>query len=278
MVLPPEPRLSSDAYAFLASVIHRRSRIQLGPDRQSLVVGRLAQRLATVGCDGFDAYCRLLATPAGEDEVGVLIDLITTNHTHFFREPGHFRLLEESVLPALGADHGGRPLQVWSAAASSGEEPYSLAVVLSECERSRPGFSWRIHATDISSRMLERCRNGIYEVGKVTLPQEQLRRYFLRGFGVREGFCRVRPELRSRVSVQQVNLFQPDYPVPGGLDVIFCRNAMIYFDAESRQELLDRLVPMLAPGGFLFVGHAESLLGMRHPLEAFRPSVYRRPA
>jgi chemotaxis protein methyltransferase CheR len=188
-------------------------------------------------------------------------------------------MLAERVLPLLGARGtlGERPLQVWSAAASSGEEAYSLAVVLAEFDRAHPHVGWQVHASDISSRMLERCRSGIYEAGKVVLPHEQLRRYFLRGFGEREGFCRVRPELRRRVLVQRVNLFQPEYPLPGGQDVIFCRNAMIYFDPQSRQELLDRLVAMLAPGGFLFVGHAESLLGMRHPLQGEWPSVYRRP-
>jgi len=135
-----------------------------------------------------------------------------------------------------------------------------------------------VHATDISRRMLDRCRSGIYEAEKVAVPDEQLlRRYFLRGFGEREGFYRVRPELRRLVHVQHVNLFQSDYPLPAGLDVIFCRNVMIYFDQPSRQELLDRLVPMLAPGGMLFVGHAESLLGLRHGLRTAWPSVYLRP-
>ena len=278
MVLPTEPRLTPDAYAYLATLIHARSRIQLGPDRQGLVASRLGQRLQTLALDGYDAYCQLLASSAGEEEVDLLIDLITTNHTQFFREPAHFQLLTEQVLPALVSARDGRPLRIWSAAASSGEEPYSLAVVLAEFERSQPRAAWQVHATDISSRMLERCRSGIYEAGKVSLPLDQLKRYFLRGFGAREGFCRVRPELRRRVAVQRVNLFQPDYPVSGGLDVIFIRNAMIYFDPESRQELLDRLVPMLAPGGYLFVGHAESLLGMRHPLQSAWPSVYRMPS
>lgn len=280
MVNPPEPRLTPDAYAYLANLVHERSRIQLGPDRQSLVAGRLGQRLRALNCESYDAYCRLLASAGGEEEVGRLIDLIATNHTHFFREPIHFQLLGERVLPLLVAGRGGgeRPLLVWSAAASSGEEAYSLAVVLAEFSRGRPDIGWQVHASDISGRMLERCRSGIYEAVKVTLPDELLRkRYFLRGFGQREGFCRVRPELRRRVVVQRVNLFQAEYPLPRGLDVIFCRNAMIYFDPRSRQELLDRLVAMLAPGGFLFVGHAESLLGMRHPLRAEWPSVYRRP-
>lgn len=277
MELPPEARLTPDAYAFLANLIHQRSRIQLGPDRQPLVAGRLAQRVHTLGLDGFDAYCRLLATAAGEDEVETVIDLITTNHTHFFREPIHFEILAERVLPAVFANRGDRPVHVWSAAASSGEEPYSLAIVLAEFGRLRPGITWRVDATDISTRMLARCRSGIYEADKVGVTQEHLRRYFLRGFGQREGFCRVRPELRGQVISQRVNLFQPHYPVPGGQDVIFCRNAMIYFDPQSRQELVDRLVAMLAPGGLLFVGHTESLLGIRHPLQQAWPSVYQMP-
>ena len=280
MVIPPEMPLTPQAYSFLANLVHERSRIQLGPDRQALVAGRLSQRLRALGLEGFEDYCRLLESARGEEEVGRLIDLISTNHTHFFREPAHFRVLAERVLPKLVGQRAsaGRPLQIWPAAAASGEEPYSLAIVLAEFGRAERHLDWQVHASDISSRMLERCRSGIYEAEKVTLPDDQLlRRYFLRGFGQREGFCRVRPELRRRVVVHHVNLFQPAYPLPAGLDVIFCRNAMIYFDARSRQELLDRLVAMLAPGGFLFVGHAESLLGMRHPLRAESPSVYLLP-
>ena len=149
--------------------------------------------------------------------------------------------------------------------------------MLAEFCRGRPGIDWQVHASDVSRRMLDRCRAAIYEADRVALPDEALlRRYFLRGFGEREGFYRVRPELRGRVHVHHVNLFQPAYPLAAGLDVIFCRNVMIYFDPASRQELLDRLVGMLAPGGALFVGHTESLLGLRHRLVQEFPSVYRR--
>ena len=280
MVIPPEQPLSPQAYAFLANLVHERSRIQLGPDRQALLAGRLGQRLRDLGLAGYEEYCRLLESPQGEEEVGSLIDLVATNHTHFFREAEHFSILAERVLPGLAERRGasGRPLQVWSAASSSGEEPYTLAIVLAEFARQRPHVAWQVHASDISRRMLDRCRSAIYEAEKVAVPDEQLlRRYFLRGFGQREGFYRVRPELRRLVHVQHVNLFQPDYPLPAGLDVIFCRNVMIYFDQPSRQELLDRLVAMLAPGGTLFVGHAESLLGLRHGLRTAWPSVYLKP-
>ena len=275
-----EPPLSPAAYGFLAELVYRRSRIRLGPDKQALVAGRLGRRIQALGCPSFEDYCRLLRSPRGEDEVGDLIDLISTNHTDFFREPAHFDILAQRVLPTLAAKTlaAGREARVWSAAAASGEEAYSLAIVLAEFARSRPGFSWRVHASDISRRMLERCRLGIYESDKVVLPSsELLASYFQRGHGEREGYYRVKADLRRLVAVEHVNLFQESYPLPGDLDVIFCRNVMIYFDVESRRELVERLTEQLAPGGHLFVGHSESLLGLGHRLKTVWPGVYVRP-
>lgn len=276
-----EPDLSAATFAFLAGLVYDRSRIRLGPDKRPLVAGRLARHLETRGWASFEDYCDVLRRPGAEDEIGVLIDLITTNHTHFFREPAHFETLANDLLPALAARAvaSGQPLRVWSAAAASGEEPYSLAIVMAERARLQPGFRWEVHASDISRRMLDRCRLGIYDADKVKLPDAGLLpRYFRKGFGSREGCVRLKPEIRQRVSVEHVNLFQPSYPVPRGLDVVFCRNVMIYFDADSRQELVGRLFDQLAPGGLLFVGHAESLLGLAHRFEATRPGIYRRPS
>jgi len=270
----PQPQLSASAYAFLADLVYRRSRIRLGPDKQAFVSGRLDGRLRAAGCAGYDAYCRLLESPAGEDEVGALIDLISTNHTQFFREPEHFDLLARQVLPRAA----GSPVRVWCAAAASGEEAYSLAIVLAEHFRDAGAGAWTLVASDISRRMLDRCRRGIYESSAVRCPDPTLvRRYFRRGFGDWEGFCRVKPALRGRVRVEHVNLFQDAYPWPAGLDVIFCRNVMIYFDAESRQALTERLFDQLAPGGHLFVGHAEGLVGLRHRFRPVAPGVYQRP-
>lgn len=271
--------LSPQAYAFLADVVYRRSRIRLGPDRQAFVAGRLANRLSELGCVSFDHYCRLLDTPAGADEAEQLVDLVSTNHTHFFREPAHFEILVRDVLPLVApqATAAGRELRVWSAAAASGEEAYSIAIMLAEQAASRLPHGWLVQASDISRRMLDRCRTAVYAADKVDLPEPRLlARHFLRGFGEREGFYRVRPELRRQVRVTAINLFQPRYPLAGQQDVIFCRNVMIYFDAESRQLLMERLFDQLAPGGFLFVGHSESLLGLRHGFRQTGPSVYRR--
>ncbi len=280
MILPPDVPLSPRAFEFLANLVYERSRIRLGPDRQTLVTSRLRQRVQSMGLADYEEYCAILAAPGSEDEIDSLIDLISTNHTHFFREPAHFDLLSRHLLPRLaeGRQATLEPLRFWSAAASSGEEAYSLAIVLGEFTRTRPWLPWQIDASDISQRMLARCRSGIYEEEKVVLPAAEWRqRWFQRGIGEREGCLRVKPELRRRVTVHWVNLFQETYPVERGQDVIFCRNVMIYFDVPSRTLLVERLADMLAPGGYLFVGHSESLIGIPHRLTPVWPSVYVRP-
>ena len=276
-----EPPLSPAAYAFLADLVYQRSRIRLGADKQALVAGRLGRRLQAIGCGSYEEYCHLLQSADGEDEISAVIDLISTNHTHFFREAAHFDILGQRVLPALAerAAAASRDLQIWCAASASGEEAYSLAIVLAEFCRSRPGLGWRVYASDISRRMLAACRLGIYESDKVDLPApDLLARHFQQGIGERSGFYRVKPELRRQVTTEYINLFQDSYPLPRGLDVIFCRNVMIYFDVESRRLLVERLFDQLAPGGYLFVGHSESLLGLGHRFKAVWPSVYVRPA
>jgi chemotaxis protein methyltransferase CheR len=279
-MLPTEPPLTDRAYAFLTDLVYRRSRIRLSPDKRALVAGRLAGRLRDLGCASFDDYCGLLG-PANDDEAERLIDLVSTNHTHFFREPAHFEFLAAEALSEAAARAVAlqRPLRIWSAAAASGEEAYSLAIVLAEHFHGRPAIPWEVWASDISRRMLDRCRLGVYGTDRVRLPNEaMLARYFRRGFGTREGLYRVKPELRRQVTTAAINLFQADYPLPRGLDVVFCRNVMIYFDESSRQVLVKRLFEQLDPGGHLFVGHAESLLGLEHGFRQVRPAVYQRPA
>jgi len=274
----PDPHLGDRDFAFLVNVVYRRSRIRLGPDKRAFVAGRLAKRLHDLGCTGFEDYCRLVESPQG-DEAERLVELISTNHTQFFREPDHFRYLAAEVLPQAAARAGAaaRDLRIWCAAAASGEEAYSLAIVLAEHARLRAAPPWVVEASDISRRMLDRCRLGIYEADRVKLPEAAwLARYFRRGFGEREGFYRMRPEYRRHVRVSAINLFDADYPLPFQ-DVIFCRNVMIYFDDPSRQTLIDKLFEQLEPGGHLFVGHAESLLGLRHRFRQVRPAVYQRP-
>jgi len=272
-------RLSAEAYRTLTALVHQHSRIQLGPDKQRMLANRLRKRLHALGLTSYDEYCGVLHSAQGPDEIEQLVDLISTNHTRFFREPEHFTFLTGRILPELVSRLAveGSSLRVWSAAASSGEEPYTLAIVLADYFREHPSVEWQIEASDISHRMLRHAQQGIYPLdAQHALPPELLRRYFQRGVGARAGKCRVKAELREHVRFQRVNLFQAEYPVAREQHVIFCRNVMIYFDPPSRSTLVQKLTRQLAPGGLLVIGHSESLMGIRHDLESVRQSVFRK--
>ncbi len=266
-------------YDFLRRLVYERSRINLGADKKELVARRVHKRLQALHLASYDDYCDLLRSPAGQDEVTDLLDVISTNVTDFFREPQHFQFLRERLLPGCvrPTAHARASFRVWSAACSSGEEPYTIAITLAEFARANPAFTqWQVDASDISTRMLEHGARGVYRAERVRLPSpEWLPRYFQRGVGEAEGYYRVKKELRDRVAFHHVNLFQNAYPVPHDLDAIFCRNVMIYFDRETQEALVHRLCRQLAPGGHLFVGHSESLIGIRHRLKCVQPSVYR---
>ncbi|MEK0445391.1 MAG: hypothetical protein RLZZ399_712 [Verrucomicrobiota bacterium] len=274
----PSTTLSSDCYAFLTRIVYEHSRIRLGPDKQPLVTGRLSKRLRELNLQSFEAYCELLRSPAGVAELSPLIDLISTNHTHFFREAGHLDFLRQTAVPEFVAKLGARePLRIWSAASSSGEEPYTIAIVLSEYFRTQPVHPWVIEGSDISTRILEHARNGIYSQDRVKLPDVQwLPRYFQKGSGDFEGYYRVKQSLRDLVKFHHLNLLQTPYPVATNQHVIFCRNVMIYFDQKTREELVEKLTNQLAPGGYLIVGHSESLLGIKHHLRSVKATIYKK--
>ncbi|MBN9694076.1 MAG: protein-glutamate O-methyltransferase CheR [Verrucomicrobia bacterium] len=270
--------LSQGAYRLLVDLVYQHSRIRVGSDKQPMLANRLRRRLRELHLTSFDEYCARLQSADGAEEIEHLVDLISTNHTRFFREPEHFTALSERILPEwtsrLLADRS--PLRIWSAAASSGEEPYTLALTVADFARAFPTLDWQIEATDISQRVLQRARAGIYPLEAVeSMPPEQLKRHFQRGVGTREGTVRVKAELRDRVRFQRVNLFQPEYPVPPEQHVIFCRNVMIYFDLPSRATVVHKLSRHLAPGGYLVIGHSENLLGIPHRLEPLRHGIYR---
>lgn len=266
---------------FLRRLVYSHSRINLGADKKELVARRVHKRLRALNLADYAAYCELLRSPSGEDELTDLLDVISTNVTDFFREPRHFQYMTEALLPAW-LEQGrvpGRVYRVWSAACSSGEEPYTIGITLAEFARTNRGWgAWKVEASDISTRMLETAQSAVYRAERVRLPApEWLPRYFQRGVGKVEGFYRVKKEIRERVAFHHVNLFQPNYPIPTGLDAIFCRNVMIYFDRETQELLVKRLCQHLGPGGHLFVGHSESLIGIRHGLKGVQPSIYRLP-
>ena len=271
--------ISPEAYQFIAERVYAHSRIQLGQDKQALVAGRLGKRLRQLGLDSFEAYCEFLDSANGVQELGPLVDLISTNHTHFFREIQHLDFLRDHVLaewtPKLILR--GEIFRFWSAACSSGEEPYTVAIVLAEYARKHGAFNWQIEASDISSRVLERAQQAVYPEERVKVPEpDLLPRYFQKGMGSHAGFFRVKDSLRQAVKFHRLNLLQASYPVAPFQHVIFCRNVMIYFDAPTQQELVTKLIAHLAPGGYFVVGHSESLLGVSHALKAVKPGIYQK--
>lgn len=273
--------ISPQAYQFLATKVYAHSRIRLGADKQALVTGRLGKRLRQLGLPSFEAYCKFIDSPEGANEMGPLVDLISTNHTHFFRESSHLDFLRDSIVPSFSDELRSRkePFRFWSAACSSGEEPYSVAIVLAEISRLNPEFKWAIEASDISSRVLQHAQDGIYPEERMKMPTpEYLPRYFQRGTGSNAGLYRVKSFLRQHLKFHRMNLLQAQYPVAPRQHTIFCRNVMIYFDIPTQQELVAKLTAQLIPGGFLVVGHSESLLGIKHTLKGLRPGVYQKSA
>jgi len=266
-------------FEFIRNLVYERSRINLGPEKRELVSARLGKRLRATHLSDIGEYCRLLQAPHAEQELNDLIDVISTNHTFFFRENAHFTFLREVVIPEVKARlkrDRWSPFTVWSAACASGEEPYSIAITLAEY---LPDTPWNVLATDISFHALEKARAAIYpEESVVQLPATVVQAHFHRGYGPEAGNVRLRPEIRSRVAFHQQNLLEGDPVTTGPMQLIFCRNVMIYFDRPTQTELVARLTRLLAPGGYLFVGHAESLTHIQHTLKPVQAAVYRRAA
>ncbi len=272
--------LSEKDYDFLCRLVYEKSRIHLGPEKKVLVASRLAKRLRELRLPGYAEYCELLRSPQGEPELRYLIDRISTNHTHFFREIKHFDFLREVVLPEWQAKKRAESdaFRIWSAACSSGDEPYSLAIHLAENLAPVAAKAWEIEASDISTRVLDLARQGVYETARLTgVKTEWLHRYFQKGVRDWEGHFRVREELRQRVHFHHLNLLEGNYPFTKPFQVIFCRNVMIYFDRPTQETLVAHLAARLSPGGYLMVGHSESLSGVKHSLKLVQPAIYIKP-
>ena len=215
-----------------------------------------------------------------KEELVYMIDAVTTNKTDFFREPYHFEFLTIQALPQLiGKQHASfrKKIRAWSAACSTGEEPYTLAMVLSEYASSRPGFDFSILATDISTKVLDIAQTAIYEEEKVTpVPYAMRKKYLLRSKDPNKKIVRITPELRNRIAFRRFNLMDKRTPVSEPLDIIFCRNVMIYFDIETQERLIRQFHSLLAPGGYLFMGHAESINNMDVSLRFAAPTIYQK--
>ena len=273
--------LSQRDFRRLAAFIHDYSGIKMPETKKTMVEGRLRKRVAATGCAHLADYCRHLFEEDGlAAETVHLIDVITTNKTEFFREPEHFRFMADVALPQIVADRRAGPhtlVKVWSTASSIGAEPYTLAMVLAEASERLSGFRSSVLATDISTRVLETAVTAIYPEAMIRpVPPDLRKRYLLRSKQASRGLVRITPELRRMVQFGRLNLMDSSFPIDRDFDIIFCRNMLIYFDKPTQQAVLTRLCNHLRPGGYLFLGHSESLAGFGLPLKPLGTTVFQR--
>ncbi|GLH81952.1 chemotaxis protein methyltransferase [Bradyrhizobium sp. SSBR45G] len=273
--------LTDPHFRALAQLIETQVGIKIPPGKRFMLEGRLLKRVRALGLTDIRDYVDALFEPSQfEHELIHLIDAVTTNKTDFFREPAHFDFLRQTAVPELLNSRGGAlrsgALKVWSAAASMGMEAYTIAIVLDDMVRSGPRFDFRILGTDISNPVLRIAETGIYSTQALTpVPENLVKRYFLRSRNPARDECRVVPELRRRVNFQRMNLMDSTYPVDRDVDIIFCRNVLIYFDKPTQRQVVTRLCSHLRPGGYLMVGHSESMVHSVVPgLKQVRPTIF----
>jgi chemotaxis protein methyltransferase CheR len=276
-----QPTLSDRDFHQLSRFIEENLGIRMPASKRIMLESRLSRRLRQHSMKSYSQYIEYLFSEEGmRTEIIHMIDAVTTNKTDFFREADHFDYLLNRLLPEVTEERGigfGRPMQFWSAGCSTGEEPYTLAMVLEEFKHVAPGFSYAILATDISTRALEAAANAIYEMEKVApVPVPLKKKYMLKGKDPAKPVARMKPEIRVNVSFKRVNLMDDDYGLGKKFDVIFCRNVIIYFDRKTQERLLTHLYNCLEPGGTLFLGHSETLAGMNIPFKSLAPTIYRR--
>ena len=264
--------LTDKQFERVRRLIYKLSGISLKEGKEALVRARLMKRLRALDMSGFEEYLNFVESRKGFNELGLMVDVMTTNKTGFFREEEHFNYLGEMIMQGLK----NRKMRFWTAACSSGEEPYSLGISLREEISDIDLMDIKILATDISTSMLEKARKAVYREEEIArLPPGLLHKYFTRARNISPNVYQVKDCVRKMVKVARLNLMD-SWPMTGPFDVIFCRNVMIYFDRQTQQELINRFWKLLRTGGHLFVGHSEGLSAISHKFHYVRPAVYRK--
>jgi chemotaxis protein methyltransferase CheR len=269
--IPATMMLQEKEFVQFRDLIYRIAGISMAPSKKPLVTSRLAKRIRHYGLASYGEYFQMITAANSQTELQVAVDLLTTNETHFFREPKHFDFLRHRILPMRKP---GKTLRIWSAACSSGEEPYSIAMLLDEVLGNAP---WEIVASDLSMRVLEKARTGLYLMERMPeIPRHYLSNYCLKGTGSQEGTLLIERKLRERVQFMHYNLTEAP-PKLGEFDVIFLRNVMIYFDQDTKRQVVSRLLSLLRPGGHFLVGHSETLHGINEDVRLVQAAVYLKP-
>jgi chemotaxis protein methyltransferase CheR len=272
MAMLQSAELSSAQFKKISQLVYSIAGIDMTPGKKALVKSRLMKRLRKLEMNNFDEYLNYIKSSQGSSERGLMVDALTTNKTSFFRENAHFTYMAENILPSLKK----KRVRMWCAACSSGEEPYTMSIVLNEKMPNISSRDVRILATDISYDMLSKAQRAVYTTSRVNgLPSSVIKKYFDLTTDNGRHVYKVKKTVRRLVHLAWLNLMEP-WPMKGPLDIIFCRNVMIYFDTKTKQRLIDRFWDILAPGGYLFVGHSEGLSGISHRFESVRPAAYRK--
>jgi len=267
--------LSDKDFQAFSDFIYNEYGIKMPPVKRVMLQGRLLKRIRELNMNSYTEYKEYFFSQEGQKkEIFNFLNVITTNKTDFFREPVHFEYLRDEILP----NHQGTGFfKVWSAGCSSGEEPYTISIVLNEHKRVSPNFNFSIYGSDISNKVLTNAAKGVYAESKIALmPVEYKKRYFLKSKDRTNPTVRVKPDLQRNLALKHVNLMDSHYDMNETFDVIFCRNVLIYFDRVTQEKVINKLCNYLRPGGIFFIGHSESLSGMNVPLEHIKPTIFKK--
>jgi chemotaxis protein methyltransferase CheR len=270
--------LSDKDFQIFSKYIYSEYGIKMPPIKKIMLQGRLLKRIRELKMNSYTEYKDYFFSKEGQEkELLHFLNVVTTNKTDFFREPIHFAYLNDEVLPEFMLKNSHQPIKVWSAGCSSGEEPYTISIVLNEFARTYPAFRFEITGSDISTQMLEKASKGIYQASKIDMvPLEIKKRYFLKSKDILNKTVRVHPLLQQHIHLSYLNLMDNYYGMNDNYDVIFCRNVLIYFDRATQEKVITRLCSHLKPGGYFFIGHSESLSGMDVPLRHIKPTIFRK--
>jgi chemotaxis protein methyltransferase CheR len=272
-------KLTDDEFKRLSEFIFHEYGIKMPPVKKVMLQSRLQKRLRELNIANFREYVDYVFSKEGQDnEVIHMIDVVSTNKTDFFREPVHFEFLTNVAVPEfLKENHDKGTLKIWSAGCSSGEEPYTISISLSELKDRYPGFDYSVFGTDISSRILHSAVEAIYKENRIEgIPINLKRKYFLKSKDRTNPTVRLVPEIRRRVSFGRLNFMDPTYQVNENFDIVFCRNVLIYFDRETQERVINKLCTKLKYNGIFFLGHSESITSMQVPLKQIKPTIFRK--
>ncbi len=274
-------KMTEKDFQMFSELIYAEVGIKMPPAKKLMLTSRLSKRLRACGIHTYSGYYDYIHTPEGKrSEFRLMIDVVTTNKTDFFREPAHFDYLIREALPALekiATYSPARKLNLWSAGCSSGEEAYTTAFVLSDYFMKNRGGDFRILATDVCRRVLSKGSDAVYSEEAIEpIPQQMRRKYLMKGKGAKSGFYRIVPEVRQKVNFKELNFMDRKFDIGMAMDIIFCRNVVIYFDKKTQIDVFNKLYDCLMPGGYLFIGSSETLFGINSRLKAVGPTVYRK--